>query len=42
MVVLEDFEFQLVLADDDASTPFKEHEKNLKTYVKSSPMQNTS
>jgi hypothetical protein len=29
MVVVEDFESQLVSADDDANTPFKEHEKNL-------------
>jgi hypothetical protein len=38
MVVVEDFEFQLVsAADDDANTPFKEHEKNLKTYVEVEP-----
>ncbi|MGK3753201.1 MAG: hypothetical protein ACI8RD_005508 [Bacillariaceae sp.] len=37
MVVLKDFEFQLVSADDDANTPFKEHEKNLKTYVEVEP-----
>ena len=37
MVVFEDFEFQLVSAEDDANTPFKEHEKNLKTYVEVEP-----
>ena len=37
MVVVDDFEFQLVSADGDANTPFMEHENNLKTYVEVEP-----
>jgi len=37
MVVENDFEFQLVSAEDDDKTPFKEHRKGLNTYVEVEP-----
>jgi len=37
MVVIEDFEFELVSADEDSKIKFQEHKKNSKTYVEVEP-----
>mmetsp|Transcript_56117 Transcript_56117/g.60744 ORF Transcript_56117/g.60744 Transcript_56117/m.60744 type:complete len:294 (+) Transcript_56117:60-941(+) len=37
MVVIEDFEFELVSADEDSKIKFQEHKKNSKTYAEVEP-----